>query len=335
MPIRRPKRAPVPSAWGVRPFRAGDRLVILANVSTTQAESDAPAAAWPARTVAVAGETTVAVRRHPEHDPALPPAVLVHGLGGSSLNWAHLAHELRGDLAADLVDLPGFGFSPPPHDGDYSLSAHCRAVEGLLLSLNRGPVHLVGNSMGGAVATRVAARRPDLVRTLTLVSPALPDLRPQVTALPTALMAVPEQRTRVSVGLIFGSPDLLPDVEFAALAAEYRRRLGLPYMSDAFTRSARGVVAAYLERGPRNLWKQAAAVQAPTLLVYGRRDRLVNSAVARRAQATFRDPRLVMVPDSGHVAMMEHPRVVARAVRELLAESGKPPITADTPETAG
>ncbi|WP_345673819.1 alpha/beta hydrolase [Yinghuangia aomiensis] len=319
-------------------------------MTTTQAESDAPAAAWPARTVAVAGETTVAVRRHPEHDPALPPAVLVHGLGGSSLNWAHLAHELRGDLAADLVDLPGFGFSPPPHDGDYSLSAHCRAVEGLILSLNRGPVHLVGNSMGGAVATRVAARRPDLVGTLTLVSPALPDLRPQVTALPTALMAVPgfsaglnrltkgmtpEQRTRVSVGLIFGSPDLLPDAEFAALAAEYRRRLGLPYMSDAFTRSARGVVAAYLERGPRNLWKQAAAVQAPTLLVYGRRDRLVNSAVARRAQATFPDPRLVMVPDSGHVAMMEHPRVVARAVRELLAESGKPPITADTPETAG
>ncbi|MGR7001119.1 hypothetical protein ACU686_28760 [Yinghuangia aomiensis] len=51
-------------------------------MTTTQAESDAPAAAWPARTVAVAGETTVAVRRHPEHDPALPPRSWCTGSAG-------------------------------------------------------------------------------------------------------------------------------------------------------------------------------------------------------------------------------------------------------------
>ena len=318
-------------------------------MTTTQAESGAPVA-WPVRTVTTAGETAVAVRRHPAYNADLEPAVLVHGLGGSSLNWGHLAHDLRDVVAADMVDLPGFGFSPPPHDGDYSISAHCRVVEGLILGLGRGPVHLMGNSMGGAVATRVAARRPDLVRTLTLVSPALPDLKPQVTALPTALMAVPgaaalvgrftrnmtaEQRTRVSVGLCFGQPQSLPEYEFADFVAEYQRRLGLPYMVDAFTRSARGVVSSYLERGPRSLWKQAALVQAPTLLIYGRRDKLVDSRVARRAAATFPDPRLVMVPDSGHVAMMEHPAVVARAVRELLAETGKPAASHVSPAQAG
>ncbi|MDI2131015.1 alpha/beta fold hydrolase [Yinghuangia seranimata] len=316
-------------------------------MTTTQAVSDATAAAWPARTVAVTGETTVTVRRHPAHDPELPPAVLVHGLGGSSLNWNHLADELRDVVAADCIDLPGFGFSPPPHDGDYSISAHCRAVEGLILTLGRGPVHLMGNSMGGAVATRVAARRPDLVRTLTLVSPALPDLKPQATALPTALMAVPgfatalgrftrdltpEQRTRLSVNLCFGHPELLSEREFAEFAAEYKRRLGLPYMVDAFTRSSRGVVTSYLERGPRSLWKQAAQVKAPTLLVYGRRDRLVDSRRARRAAATFPDARLVMVPESGHVAMMEHPRVVARAFRDLLDDVAEPSIS---PASAG
>ncbi|MGW0657702.1 alpha/beta hydrolase [Streptodolium elevatio] len=308
-------------------------------MTTTQAVSGAPAAAWPVRTVPVGGDTTVAVRRHPEYDAERPPAVLVHGLGGSSLNWAPLVGNLLDVVAADMVDLPGFGFSSPPHDGDYSVSAHCRAVEGLILSLNRGPVHLLGNSMGGAIATRLAARRPDLVRTLTLVSPALPDRKPQVTALPTALMAVPgfaaalgrvtrnmtpEQRTRVSVGLCFGEPQMLSEQEFTDFVAEYRRRLGLPYMVDAFTRSARGVVTSYLERGPRSLWKQAAAVQAPTLLVYGRRDKLVGSRMARRAAATFPDPRLLMVPESGHVAMLEHPRVVARGFRDLLADTGKP-----------
>lgn len=280
----------------------------------------------------------MAVRRHPGYDPEQPPAVLVHGLGGSSLNWAPLVADLLDVVAAEMVDLPGFGFSPPPHDGDYSLSAHCRVVEGLILGLGRGPVHLLGNSMGGAVATRVAARRPDLVRTLTLVSPAMPDLKPQVTALPTAMMAIPgfaaalgrvtrnmtaEQRTRVSVALCFGHPELLPADVFADFAAEYKRRMGLPYMADAFTRSARGVVASYLQRGPRSLWRQAAAVQAPTLLVYGRRDKLVDSRIARRAQATFPDPRLVLVPDSGHVAMLEHPRVVGRAFRDLVDEPAR------------
>ena len=71
----------------------------------------------------------------------------------------------------------GFGLSPPPDDGDYSMPAHVRAVVRLIESEGRVPVHLFGNSLGGAVATVVAARRPELVRTLTLVSPALPDFR--------------------------------------------------------------------------------------------------------------------------------------------------------------
>ena len=53
------------------------------------------------------------------------------------------------------------------------------------------PVHLAGNSLGGAVCVRLAARRPDLVRTLTLISPALPDLRPRVLPMRVALLCTP------------------------------------------------------------------------------------------------------------------------------------------------
>jgi pimeloyl-ACP methyl ester carboxylesterase len=307
----------------------------LPTVNTSRSDDDPLSSAWPTRTVDVTSTTSVVVRRDAEGDPALPAAVMVHGLGGSSLNWIPLATELRGQVRAELVDLPGFGRSAPPHDGDYSLSAHCRAVEAVILSLRTGPVHLFGNSMGGAVATRVAARRPDLVRTLTLVSPALPDLRVRRTALPTALMSVPgvpalatrmakdmtvERRTRMSVELCYGDPDAVPEAVFADAVEEYRRRLGLPYMLDAFARSTRAVVASYLERGPHALWCQVARVGAPTLLVYGRRDKLVDPRVAARAYATFPDPRLLMVTGSGHVAMMEHPQLVARAFRDLLRE---------------
>ncbi len=308
-------------------------------MTTLSPDLDAAATPWPARTVEVATDVEIVVRRDANIGTALPPAVMIHGLGGSSSNWRGLAAELRPDVAAELVDLPGFGYSRPPHNGDYSISAHCRAVEGVILSLRRGPVHLFGNSMGGAVATRIASRRPDLVASLTLISPALPDLRVRASVLPTALLGVPgvgrallrmsrnmtpEQRTRMSIAMMYGDPATVGDQAFAEPAAEYRRRLELPYMMDAFTHSTRAVIGSYLERGEQALWRQAAQVRAPTLLVYGRRDKLVDPRVAKRATETFPDARLLVVPQSGHVAMLEHPRVVARGFRDLLDRASAP-----------
>ncbi|MEE1939178.1 alpha/beta hydrolase [Streptomyces sp. TRM 70361] len=276
---------------------------------------------------------TLAVRTRPSAREGLPPALYVHGLGGSSQNWSALMRELADTVDGEAVDLPGFGHSPPPDDGDYSVSGHARAVIRHLDASGRGPVHLFGNSLGGTVATRVAAVRPDLVRTLTLVSPALPELRPQRSAIPTALLALPgaaalfgrltgkqtaEQRTREVMALCYGDPSSVPREEFEAAVAEYERRLALPYFWDALARSARGLVNAYTLGGQHAPWRQAERVLAPTLLVYGGRDRLVAFRMARRAGAAFRDSRLLTLPDAGHVAMMEYPAAVAGAFRDLL-----------------
>ncbi|MEV4866099.1 alpha/beta hydrolase [Streptomyces ossamyceticus] len=268
------------------------------------------------------------------HD--LPPALYVHGLGGSSQNWSALMPLLDGSVASEAVDLPGFGDSPPPDDGNYSVTAHARAVIRYLDASGRGPVHLFGNSLGGAVTTRVAALRPDLVRTLTLVSPALPELRVQRTAVPTGMLAVPgvaalftrftkgwtaEQRVRGVMALCYGDPGRVTEEGFRNAVEEMERRLRLPYMWDAMTRSARGIVDAYTLGGQHSLWRQAERVLAPTLLVYGRRDQLVGYRMAQRAARAFRDSRLVSLPDAGHVAMMEYPEAVAAAFRDLLADT--------------
>ncbi|MEU7433618.1 alpha/beta hydrolase [Streptomyces sioyaensis] len=271
------------------------------------------------------------------------PALYVHGLGGSSQNWSDLMPLLADRLDGEAIDLPGFGQSPPPDDGNYSVSAQARAVIRYLDAAGRGPVHLLGNSMGGAATTRVAAVRPDLVRTLTLVSPALPELRPQLTAVPTAMLAVPgiarlfgrlthgwtpERRTREVLALCYGDPGRVSPEGFNSAADEYARRLELPYFWEVMERSARGLVNAYTLGGQHNLWRQAERVLAPTLLVYGGRDRLVSFRMARRAAAAFRGSRLLTLPEAGHVAMMEYPEAVARAVRELL-DSEVTDVTAD------
>ncbi|MFF9816100.1 alpha/beta fold hydrolase [Streptomyces sp. NPDC014006] len=278
---------------------------------------------------------TLTVRSRPAAREGLPPALYVHGLAGSSQNWSSLMAELDGVVDSEAVDLPGFGDSPPPDDGNYSISGHARAVIRYLDSSGRGPVHLFGNSLGGAVATRVAALRPDLVRTLTLVSPALPELRIQRSAVPTGLLAVPgvaalftrltrdwtaEQRVRGSMALCYGDPSRVSPEAFRHAVEELERRMRLPYFWDAMARSARGVVDAYTLGGQHGLWRQAARVLAPTLLVYGGRDRLVGFRMAQKAARTFRDARLLTLPEAGHVAMMEYPRAVATGFRELLTD---------------
>ncbi|MFP3988090.1 alpha/beta hydrolase [Streptomyces sp. E11-3] len=281
---------------------------------------------------------TLSVRARPPARPGLPSVLYVHGLGGSSQNWSALMALLEDTVDGEAIDLPGFGDSPPPDDGNYSVSGHARAVIRYLDAAGRGPVQLVGNSLGGAVVTRVAAARPDLVRTLTLVSPALPELRVQRTAVPTALLAVPgvtslfarltkdmtaEQRTRGVMALCYGDPRRVTAEGFANAVHEMERRMRLPYFWDAMTRSARGVVDAYTLGGQHGLWRQAERVLAPTLLVYGGRDQLVSYRMAQRAARAFRDSRLLTLPDAGHVAMMEYPETVAAAIRELLADTGE------------
>ena len=287
---------------------------------------------WPATTVQV-GAQDLTVRRAESTGPNPEPAVFVHGLGGSSLDWTRLMDLLRDLLDAIAPDLPGFGYSPPPAPAKYSIGAYARLVERLIeQTFPDTPVHLFGNSMGGTISTLVAARRPELVRTLTLVSPALPELRPLRSAVPVGLVALPgvgvrtarklhtippERRVGMLLNLCFGDPAKVPADWREAAAAEVRRRSELPYAPTVLVASTRALIGQYMLPRRNGLWKQAARVTAPTLLVYGGRDKLVNPRMAGRAVRTYPDARLVMLPQSGHVAQIEHPEAVARAFRQL------------------
>src|SRR5580704_8044166 len=311
----------------------------------------APRQPWPGSMVSLdVGE--VFVRSTPA-PPDAEPALFVHGLGGSALNWTDLmgllsepadgqaagtratdrrAADLR-SLACEALDLPGFGYSPPPADGDYSIDAWAAAVVALIERRGNWPVHLVGNSLGGAVSTRVAARRPDLVRTLTLISPALPDLRPRLLPARLALVAMPgigrwlltkmvamppEQRTEASIAELYADPGRLAPERRAEAVAEVRRRDALDYSMAALLASTRALVTEYAKPAPASLWHDATLITAPTLLIHGSHDRLVNPATAGRAARTFRNCRAVVLPWIGHVAMMERPDLVAGEMREFL-----------------
>jgi pimeloyl-ACP methyl ester carboxylesterase len=268
-------------------------------------------------------------------------AVFVHGLGGSSTNWTDLMGLLAPTLTCLAPDLPGFGRSAPAPR--YTVGTHVRAVIALLEQQD-GPVHLFGNSLGGAVSTRVAAHRPDLVRSLTLVSPALPNLRPRSIPDPRLPLLLvpglgqlllrraagqsPARRAKATWELCYGDPTQLTEQRMAEAIAETERRDALPYAGEALAGSLRGLVGAYVDPGYRNLWRAAARVKAPTLLVWGTEDRLVDVAVAPKALARFRGSRLLVLPGVGHVAQMERPETVARAFLALREDCGAASVRA-------
>jgi pimeloyl-ACP methyl ester carboxylesterase len=300
-----------------------------------------PIAPWPGELVRVGTDCELFVRSAPA-DTGAEPALFVHGLGGSATNWTDLMDLLRRPpadgqdgpaLRCEAVDLPGFGYSPPP-SGGYSLDAMAVAVSDLIEERGYWPVHLVGNSLGGAVSVRVAARRPDLVRTLTLVSPALPDLTPRPVPMRVTLVSTPwlgrrllsraqqasaEDRTLMVIKDVYADPGRVHPSRRAQEIAEVIRRDALGYAGEALLGAARGLVAEYMRPGPRSLWRDAGRVTAPALVIYGSHDKLVRPAMAARAARAFRGARVVLLPRTGHVAMLERPGLVANEMRGLLA----------------
>jgi len=272
---------------------------------------------------------------YPGVNGSAPKAALcVHGLEGSSRNWTDLMALLRPRLACDALDLPGFGDSPPRPDGRYTIAALAQTVIALIEERGRGPVHLIGNSLGGAVCVKVAATRPDLIRTLTLISPALPDFRPRPDLLRFPLISVPRVGTRLLrryqvmppetrvadvIANCYSNPALFSQARLATEVAELSRRDSLGYAAAALAGSIRALTAETLRMGRHSSWRDAARITAPSLVIYGRYDRLVHPRMAGRAVRAFHDATIVVLPRTGHVAHMEHPGVVAAEIRALLA----------------
>jgi pimeloyl-ACP methyl ester carboxylesterase len=329
---------------------------------TVVAMSDAPLSATPLRRVAPVlppwpGEVLpvrggeVFVRHTPWSGPVDPAdgeaprerALYVHGLGGASTNWTDLAGLLAVRFEGWALDLPGFGRTRPPLRGRYSIRGHVEAVIDVLEHIVQRPghaagepVHLLGNSLGGLVSVLVASRRPDLVSSLTLISPAMPVYRvppafsralvllllPGVPTLAERRMAgiAPEAHVRQMIRMCFGDPKQVPRQRVEQAVAEMRERADQPWADRALTRSMRGLITSYLRVGRANAWRAARALRPPTLVLWGSRDKLVDPVLAPRLAAAVPDSRLLVLEGVGHVAMLEAPEPTARAVLGMVEE---------------
>ena len=264
-----------------------------------------------------------------------PPIVLVHGLGGSHLNWVRVARPLTERNRVVALDLPGFGFSPAAGRAT-SIEANAKVLDRFINEIIGGPVILMGNSMGGAITILESAASPHAVTAVVLVDPALPrpvEVPDPLVAAQFLMYAVPgvgEAFMNISrrsttdrelvervINLCFADPRRAPrELMDAATELGAYRRLHLPKQNAAFLQAARSIVRAGLR--PRQFKHTMRSLVQPVLLIHGDRDRLVPITAARIAAAA--NPRwdTEFLHDVGHTPQLENPDAVIRAVERWL-----------------
>jgi pimeloyl-ACP methyl ester carboxylesterase len=264
-----------------------------------------------------------------------PPLVCVHGLGGSALNWMAVGPALAEQNRVLGIDLRGFGHTP--------LNGHSARIEanrGLLDRFLREvvgpPAILMGSSMGGLIAVLQAARRPETVRAVVLVDPALPwpgwrrfDL--QVWAFFGALL-IPgigsqglelrgrrlgaEHLVRETLSVVCAQPERVPAELVQAHVEEALGRLEADGVGNrALIQAGRSLLRVLVRRHYDPVYE---AVKAPVLMVHGDRDRLVPvecSLVIGQRHGW----QVATLPGVGHVPMMETPQEFLQITQPWLA----------------
>ena len=240
----------------------------------------------------------------PRSDPTLP-VVLIHGIADSALTWAFTLGGLARIGPVYALDLPGFGQSGyPPGQRFATIDAQIAVLRALISEVIGRPVLLVGNSMGGWIAARLAAQTPALVRGVVLLDPGGALLEGHASWTPFAdLVAVRDLRAvRTIYRQMFGAVNPALYLAQPGFQALFQRDAVRHFVASAD-------VAAFCT--PAELQQ----ITVPTALVWGERDTFLPAG----SFAFFRDhlpnPQVLLLPGCGHLPQRERPWRLVRFVR--------------------
>jgi pimeloyl-ACP methyl ester carboxylesterase len=251
-----------------------------------------------------------------------PDIVLIHGNPSSTYSWRHFIPALAEQHRVHALDLPGYGFSAKPADAPYTASWQAGHVAAYMDAAGIESAIVVGNSMGGEIASEVAAIYPRRVRGLVLIAPG---------GLPSGEIDSPPLAIRLA--MLPGANVFAPLFPIRPLLASTLRdayfdpALVTDADIDAYSRplQSRGGLTAFLARMSRDDTVDRSTVvktiQAPTLVVLGEVDRLVPLSVGRAYHDLIAGSQLVVIERAGHVPQEERPEatlaVVDRFIRSV------------------
>ncbi|MFD5204456.1 alpha/beta fold hydrolase [Streptomyces sp. NPDC058375] len=258
-----------------------------------------------------------------------PPLLLLHGSGPGVTGW----RNYRGNLAAFarhfrcfVLEFPGFGVSDPTDE--HPMAAAPQAVTRFLDGLSLGRVDVVGNSMGGIVAANLAIARPDLFRRIVTVGGIGRSVfSPSPGEGINLLMDFTENPTREALVRWMHSMVYDPEVVTDEMVEERWTQATDPDTLAAARRMygrkalAAGMAAAEASDRPP-YWSMLHKITAPTLITWGRDDRVSPLDMALLPMRTMPKAELHVLPDCGHWVMIEQKEAWESAVLAFLTRPG-------------
>jgi pimeloyl-ACP methyl ester carboxylesterase len=260
------------------------------------------------------------------------PLLMVHGLGGSALNWMSVGPAVAKNYHVLALDLAGFGQTPLFHRSA-AVGTNAELVHSFIEKVIGEPVVLMGNSMGGYIAVLEAADHSSWVTAMVLVDAAIPSVHvyqrndPALLGVMAALSIPglaqnmlerrvrelgPERLVQQALALVCADPSrIAPDVLDAHVQLTREREHLGKQNGRAFLQASRSIS---LRLADPRFWSRVAKVQAPTLVIHGSLDRLIPLAAARQLARRRPDWTLEILEGVGHVPMMETPDRFMRAL---------------------
>lgn len=242
---------------------------------------------------------------HYEERGAGTPVVLVHGNWGSVIWWEPVFERVPPGTRLLAYDVRGRGQTSGP-EGDGSFHSLADDLRRFAAALELGPFHLVGHSLGTAIAMQYALEHPDRLRSLVLISPAWVDGMPEAYAIDAHQERLVADRAYTDAALQAITPGAPRDERWARIVDATRAQT---------IATARGAMRAHLEWRPGDSLR---AIGVPVTVISGALDPLITPAVATRvAEATGAE--LILLEKNSHGPMLESPDTFAALLWERIA----------------
>jgi pimeloyl-ACP methyl ester carboxylesterase len=255
-----------------------------------------------------------------EGDPNQPPLVLLHGFGDSFTSWEGWVRQLNTQFRIISLDFPGHGLTRAPADSRLRAEDSADFVDAFATKLALPKFAVAGNSMGGGVAWQFAVRHPDRVNALILVDAAgFPNEKPPG-EVPLAFKILQYPLGRALLRNI----DNRPLIEQGLKTDVYDKSLITPFIVDRWAEFQRApghraiLMSVNLGSQPAATADLVSKIKAPTLILWGESDPLIEPAAANKFAAAIPGSQLITYPNVGHLPQIEIPQRSAADVAAFL-----------------
>jgi pimeloyl-ACP methyl ester carboxylesterase len=261
-----------------------------------------------------------------------PPLLFVHGLSGCWQNWLENIPHFARTHRVIAADLPGFGASEMPRE-DISIPGYARFLEQLCDELSIDAAVVVGNSMGGYIAAELAIASPQRVERLMLVSAAgitVEHLHRDSIMAGTRIVAAVATR-EVARHEWYARRPILRKLALS-FVVRHPERLSAPLAYELMQGSGKpGFIPAMEAILVHRISERLPQIACPTFVLWGEDDRVIPVRDARRFQQLIPNARTVILPDTGHVSMLERPERFNELLEAFLSEGPAVPAWPDEP----